>query len=142
MPLVYKLLDHIYHACYFFGSLRMCVGRKYIHTFHILFTFGYVLFGYLISTYLLFYCPVNDLVVNIGKIGNEIHLITLIYKIPSYRVKKNHRSCITYMYKIVYSRSADIYFNLALLQRHKLFFSFTECVINLQFQIPLVLLHL
>ena len=102
--------------------------RLHIHPFHILLTFCDVSLRNFLRRNAFFNCFLNDLVIHIRKIGNVIDIVSLIFKISSYGVKYDHRSCISDMNKIIHGRTADIHFHFPRLQRYKFFFSSCQCV--------------
>ena len=53
-----------------------------------------------------------------------------MFKITAHRIKYNHRTGIADMDQIIYGGAADIHFNLTGGNRHKVFFSLCQGVVN------------
>ena len=130
MAILNQSSDHIQHPADFLGSERILCSRLYIEPFHVLLAFFNITLGNSIGIHTLFYGLLDNLVVHIGKIGNKIHFIALGFKIPSDRIKHDHRPRISYMNEVVYRRSADIHLDLSRFQRHKFFLLPRQCIKN------------
>ena len=122
--------DHIQHPADFLCSERILRGRLHIHPFHVFLAFFDITLGNGIGIHSLFNGLLDDLIVHIGKVGNKIHLVALVFKIPSDRIKHDHRPRISYMNEVVYRRSADIHLDLSRFQRHKFFLLPRQCIKN------------
>ncbi len=117
-----QLPNHLNHAVNFLSSQRMRRGRIDIHTVHVYFTFFDKALGYFFCCSSLFDCLIDNFVIHICKIGYKIYIISFVFHVSSYRIKNDHRSCISDMDVIVYGRSADIHFDFSFLYRNKFFF--------------------
>ena len=116
----------------------MNVGLSYVQGFCILKIFSNILLAYLWSRCALFPGTIDYFVVNICKVLDKLHLISSVFKIVSKCVKYDKRSCIPDVEKVVYGRSANIYADLAFLNRHKFFLLPCQCIIYLHFAPPLL----
>ena len=129
-------LDHVDHSLDLLCSLRCCCGRFYIHICHIFFALFNVTCGDLFCRNAFLDGFLDDLVIYICKVGYIVYFISFIFHISSYRIKNDHRTGISNMDQIIYSRSADIHLYLALFQRYEFLFSPCQCVKNLHVTLP------
>ena len=123
--------DHIQHAADLFCRQRVLCCRLDIHAFHILFALGDVALGDRPCINALLDRFLDDLVIDIGKVGYIIDIVSFIFEVTSHRIKYNHRSCVSDMDKVVHGRSAYIHFYFSRFHRNKLFFSLCECIVDL-----------
>ena len=130
MPFVDQCLYHIDHTANFLRGKRMCSGRLYIHGCHILFTFCDITLADHGSIYAFLDRSFDDLIVHIGKVGYIINLIAFMLHIAAYRIKYDHRTCISDMDQVVYGRTADIHTDLSFFDRYKFLFCFCKRIIN------------
>ena len=126
--LVDKGLYHLQHAADFLGCLRMDRGRLYIHGCHVLFALLNVPAGHSVSVHTFLNCLFYDFVIHIREIGYIAHVVTLILKIPAYRVKYNHGPGVSYMDEIIHRRAADVHLDLPRGQRNEFLFFSAQCV--------------
>ena len=64
---------------------------------------------------------VDDLVIDISKVGNEFHFIAQCFKSPPERIKDDDRTGVADMRMIVDGRSADIHADFVLSDRYEFF---------------------
>ena len=72
----------------------------------------------------------DHLVINVGKVGDVVHLVALKFQVAPHCVKSNCRTGIADVNVIVNRRATDIHVNNAWMQRLKLFFFPGQRIIN------------
>ena len=130
MALVDQGLDHLQHACNLLGCLRVGGCRFYIHVRHVFLALCDIAFrdGFRIDAFLNGFF--DDLVIYIREVGNVVDIVALILEITAHSIENDHRTCVSDMDKVIYSRAAHIHFYLSRLQWHKLFFSSAQSIKN------------
>ena len=123
--------DHIQHAADLFCRQRVLCCRLDIHALHILFALGNVALGDRLCINALLDGFFDDLIIDIRKVGYIIYIVSFIFKVPSYRIKYDHRSRVSDVDKVVDGRSAHVHFYFSRLYRNELFFSLCECIVDL-----------
>ena len=128
--LVDQTLNHVNHSVNFLRRLRMRGRGLHIQVCHILPALPDIALGDHRGIDALFVCFLNDLVIHIGKIGDVVDLISLVFKIPANCIKYDHRSRISDVNQIVNGRSADIHADLSLFNRLEFLEPFGFGVVN------------
>ena len=123
-------IDHVEHPVDLLGRLRMRRRRQDIQRGHITLAFLDIALGDHAGLHALFDSRLDDLVIDIGKVRNIIHVPALIQKVASERVKKDHGTCIPDVDEVIDRRPADIDPHPALLDRTKRLLGFCECVVD------------
>ena len=114
----------------------MIIRRSYIKTFSVLFIFAYIFFSYSLRSTSLNLSLLYNFIIYVGVILYKLNLISSVFHVSSEDVKNADGSCISYMYVIVYSRSAYIYSYFSFFQRNKFLFPVSQGIIDFHNQTP------
>ena len=131
MALVDQGLDHLQHAADLLGRLGMGGGLLHVHGRHILPALRNVALGHCIRVHPFLDGLFDDLVVHIGKVGDKIHLISLILKIPPHRVEHQHGAGVADVDVVVYGGAAYVHLHFPWGQGDKFFLGPGQCIIDL-----------
>ena len=104
-----QLRDHVDHPADLLRGLRMCGRRLYVHGSHVFFAFFDIAGSNFLRRYALFLRRLYDLVIHIRKIGDIVHLESLVLQIAAERVKHDHRPGIADMDQVVHRRPAHVH---------------------------------
>ena len=122
IALIDQRLNHLDHTVNFFRCLRMGRCFFYIQPRHVCLSFFNITLGDDGSRNALFVGLFNNFIIYVCKIGYIVHIIALILKISTHRIKNDHRSGISDMNIVIYGRSAYIHTHLSLFHWNKFFF--------------------
>ena len=118
VTLVHKRLDYIDDYLHVLRYLRVDIGAADIQALCVNKILPDSVLGDLRSRLFKLVSPFDDLIVNVGEILHVQHLIPAELQIPPQRIEHAQSAGVTDVYQIVYRRSAAVYFDRAILNRH------------------------
>ena len=103
-----QVLDDVDDLTDMLGSAGAHGRRLDIQTVRVLDVLGLKLAGHLLHAGALFLAFFNQLIVNIGDVGNIVHLIAAVFQIAAQGVKHDHRAGIADVDVVINRRAADV----------------------------------
>ncbi len=122
MILVDQRLDHLDHAPDLLRRLRMRGGRLHVQGLHVLSALLDIALGDHGRIHPFLIRLLDDLIIHIGKIGNIVDRISLMFHVTSGRVKNDHRPRIPDMNQVIHRRPAHIHADLPFHQGYEFLF--------------------
>ncbi len=139
VSLVDKGADEIYYLRNVLRYLRMNIGFFHVESRRVLEILGDVLLAYLRSRHALLSGLVYYLIIHIGEILDEFHLISSVFEILPESIEYHERSRVSDMEIVVYRRPADVYPGLSFFYWLEFLFFSRKCIIYLHLSPPLSL---
>ena len=131
VSLVDQSLDHLDHAVDLESRLGVHGRRLDVKAGHVLLALFDISLGDDTGINAFFLRLLDDLVVDIRKVGYVVYLVSLVFKIAPDRVKNDHRAGISDMDQVVDGGTAYVHAHLAGFDRHKFLFGPGHCVKDL-----------
>jgi hypothetical protein len=113
MPRPDELLDQFDHLGDELGSPRFMGGPLHAKPIHVLVKGLDVTLGNCLGVGALFLGPLDDLVVHIGEVSDEHHLVATVSQVPVDRVENKGRAGMTYMADVVGGDAANVHVDLS-----------------------------
>ena len=113
------------------GGKRMNCGRTDAKSLGILFIFLDVTGGDLTVGHALLVCAADDLIVNVGEVLHEGHLVAAIFKITAEHIEHGKATRVADVEKVIYRRTAGVHLDFAGRQGDEFLFFKRECVVKL-----------